>query len=178
MSRETAFHLIINAIFLALILLCGLLPEPAATYVSMFHPVLFFAVLSGILTGGYAAGLGVIAPILSFFLFGKVPFLPETVTYFVSAGVAGLVSCLFYYWFRTAIGTTIAAVIAWCFSFGVTKFISLLSFGESYFVSNYLSDVFASFWPGILLTLVLVPLLTVFLRKKGAMWVLRGERDD
>ena len=179
MSRELSFHILINAIFLALILLFGILPEPALRIVTMFHPVLFFAVLSGILTGPFfGAGLGIIAPVLSFLLFHKVPLLPDTVTYFVAAGVSGLVSGLFYGWFRTAVGTTVSAVIAWCFSFGLTKFISLLSVGESYFISNYLSDVFAAFWPGIVLTLVLVPVITVFLRKKGAMWVLRQERDD
>lgn len=179
MSREVAFHILINAIFLVLMLLLGLLPDPAARYAAMFHPYLFFAVLSGILTGPhYGAGLGVLAPILSYLLFHRVPFVPETVTYFVSAGIAGLVSGMFYYYFRTAVGTTVGSVLAWCLAFALTKVITLLSLGESYFFTEYLSDVFVSFWPGIALTLVLVPALTVFFRKKGAMWVLRHERDD
>ena len=179
MSRELIFQILINAIFLALILLFGILPEPAAGIVSKFHPVLFFAVLSGVLTGpAFGTGIGIASPILLYFLFHKVPFLPETVTYFVAAGAAGLVSGLFYGWFWTAVGTTVAAVVVWCFSFGLTKLFSLLSVGESYFITNYFSDVFASYWPGIVLTLLLVPAVTVFLRKKGAMWVLRRERDD
>ncbi len=179
MSREVTFHILINAIFLVLTLLLGLLPDPAARYVAMFHAFLFFSVLSGILTGAaYGAGLGIIAPILYYLLYHRFLFMPETVTYFVAAGTAGLVAGLFYGWFRTSIGATVAAVIAWCFSFGVTKAVSLLASGESYFIANYVSDVFVSFWPGIALTLLTAPLITVILRKKGAMWVLRSERDD
>ena len=179
MSREIVIHVIITAIFLVVSLLFGVLPPGAEPYVLMFCPILFFSVLTGILCGPlYALALGVTAPFLYHFLFESVPLVPETVTLAVSAGLSGLVSGIFYELFFTSVGSSLGGILTWLMAFGMTKFICLLTLGESYFILNYISDTFVAVWPGLVTTLILVPVVTVFLRKRGAMWVLRHERDS
>jgi len=179
MSRETVFHILITGIMLAILLLLGVLPTGADPYAYLFQPVLLMAVLSGILSGTvYAAAVGILAPLFAMLLFRRLPFMPDTLTLMISYGIAGVVSGVFYSLFRTSIGAAVGGVLAWLGGYGVTRILVHLSMGESYFFTNYLNETFVRAWPGLVLTLVLVPLITVLLRNKGAMWVLRHERDD
>lgn len=179
MSRETVFHILITAILLALTLLAGVLPAGAASVVSRFLPALFFALIAAIVAGPVYAGLlGVLSPLLYYALFHTPPFMPETVTLMVSVGVAGVTAGVFYILFKTAVGAVGGGILAWLIAFGVTKIIALVVSGNSYDLLGFLADTFGTFWPGLVLTFVAVPVLTVFLRKKGVMWVLRHERKE
>lgn len=179
MSRETVFHWILTALFLTLALLLSVLPQEADPYVFLFQPVLFLTVLISILAGpAYGAVLGVLAPLFSYILFRRGLWVPDTVVGIVSYGAAGLTGGLFYTLFGTSVGASAGSVFAWLIAYGIAKIVSLLSLGESYFMAEYLGDTFGSAWAGLILTLVLVPAVVVFLRKKGAMWILRRERKS
>ena len=169
----------ITAVLLVVSLLFGVLPAGADPYVVMFQPVLFFAVLDGILSGPlYALALGVLSPLLSYFLFPGAELVPDTITSIVACAAAGLVSGILYEVFFSSVGSSLVGLLVWLFAFGLTKFICLLAIGDSYFILDFFSDTILALWPGLLLTLLLVPILVVFLRKRGAMWVLRHERED
>lgn len=172
-SKPKLFRFILAALFLALALvlpfLTGQLQQIGNALCPMHIPVL----LCGFFCGPwYALAVGVIAPILRFFLFGMPPLFPVGIAMCFELATYGLVCGALYkalpkkkqYIYVSLIGAMLAGRIVW----GAVRFI-MYGLGKSEFgFTAFISGALLNAVPGIILQIVLIPVLVMTLEKYTA----------
>ena len=162
-----------GAMFLALgIVLPGItsgIPEIGRALLPMHFPVYFAGLVLGPL---YGFLLGILTPLLHSFLFGMPPMLPTALAMAFELGTYGFVIGFLYRRFAEKNWKTtlyslpmLSGRIVW----GIVDFFLLGLLGKSLTFSMFLSAVFLSSLPGILLQLILIPLLMERLEKRNAL---------
>lgn len=162
--------MILSALFLAIALylplLTGQIPQIGNALCPMHLPVL----LCGFFCGpAYAAGIGLISPVLRFFIFGMPPLVPKGISYCFELAAYGLVSGALYkslpkkkaYIYVSLICAMLAGRVVW----GVVR-VLLLGFGQYEFGwAVFLTEGFVNAIPGIIIQIVLIPILVMKLDK-------------
>lgn len=170
MTSKKLYKMILAALFLAIALvlplLTGQIPQIGNALCPMHLPVL----LCGFFCGPtYAAGVGLIAPILRFFIFGMPPLMPKGISFCFELATYGLVSGLLYkalpkkkaYIYVSLICAMLAGRVVW----GVVR-VLLLGLGQYEFGwAAFLTEGFVNAIPGIILQIVLIPILVMKLDK-------------
>ena len=170
MTSKKLYKMILAALFLAIALvlplLTGQIPQIGNAFCPMHLPVL----LCGFFCGPtYAAGVGLIAPILRFFIFGMPPLMPKGIAMCFELATYGLVSGLLYkalpkkkvYIYVSLICAMLAGRVVW----GVVR-VLLLGLGQYEFGwAAFLTEGFVNAIPGIILQIVLIPILVMKLDK-------------
>ena len=178
MIKESTLHFVLALIAFLLSVILLLLPRNILPYVEMFCPVLFFAILTGMLTSPvYGAFVGALAPLAAFALRGTPVFLPDVLANMISCAAAGVMAGICYQLFMFPFGAAVAALLLSRIVLGVTKVILCLILKMSYKFTDYLDEAMVSVWPGILACIVLIPLLLAALKKRGAMKALHRNLD-
>ena len=179
MTKEPVLHIAVTVMFLMLTVVLGLVPDPVARIASMFMPILLFVLLTSILCGPfYAAFLGVVGPLLLGTVFPETLFLravaPDLFFYLAS----GIVTGVLYSLLKTSVGSVIGGVLSALFVFGLARIVSQLFAGSSYYLIDYFEEAIRHPAPGLILSLVAVPLLILVFRKHNIMRVMRNERQS
>ena len=177
MTKEPVLHIAVTVMFLMITVVLGLVPAPVARIAAMFLPVLFFVLLTSILCGPlYGAILGVLGPLLLGTIFPETEFLRAILPDCFFYGTAGLVTGILYSLLRTSVGSVAAGILAALLAFAFARIVTGLVAGTGYYLSDFFREAVAHPSPGIVISAVSVPLLTVLFRKKGVMRVMRHER--
>lgn len=178
MVKENTLHFVLALIALLLSVIPLLLPKELLPYVLMFCPVLFFAILAGMLTTPvYGFLVGALAPFIAWALRGTPAFLPDVLAEMISCASAGVMAGICYQLFIFPFGAAVASVLLSRIVLGVAKVILCLILKMSYKFTDYLYEAMVSVWPGILACLILIPLLLMYLKKRGAVKVLHRKLD-
>ncbi len=178
MTKEGTLHFILTLMLLMLTVVLLLLPEGILSYVKLFCPVLFFAILTGMLANPvYGFFTGLLAPVIVWALRGDAEFLPDVLPVMISCAAAGVMAGICYRLFLFSFGASFSAVILCFITFGIVKAAVCLILRMSYKFSDYLNDVVVSIWPGLLLCIFLVPILCALLRKTGGLHALHRNWD-
>ena len=166
--RDLTFAAICLALCMALPFLTGQIPEVGSMLCPMHIPVL----LAGFLCGPWwAVAVGVVAPLLRFFLFGMPPLFPTGLAMCFELAAYGLVSGLLYRLLpkRTAnlyaalIAAMLAGRIVWGLVMVVISGVAAVPFSWQLFAAG----AFLNAVPGILVHILLIPVLVMALRKAG-----------
>lgn len=169
-SKNKIYRMVLAAMFLALALvlpfLTGQIPQIGGALCPMHIPVL----LCGFFCGPwYALGVGFIAPLLRFILFGMPPIMPTGVAMCFELATYGLMSALLYKWlpkkkpyiYVALIGAMLCGRVIW----GIVRVI-LLGFGQSEFGwAAFMSGAFINSIPGIIVQIVLIPIIVMALER-------------
>ena len=178
MTKEGTLHFVLALMLFLLPVVLGLLPAGILVYVEMCCPVLFFSILTGILTNPvYGFLAGALAPLTVWALRGEPEFLPEVLLVMCSCAAAGLMAGICYRKFLFPFGVSVAALILGIIVYGIMKPAVCLMLRMSYKFTDFLNEVAVSVWPGLLLCIFLIPLLCAFLRKVGALQTLHRDLD-
>ena len=178
MTKESTLHLVLAVILFLLAVILKLLPMELMSYAEMLCPVLFFSILTGLLTNPvYGFLVGALAPLAGWLLRGTPVFLPDVVTEMVSCAGAGVMAGVFYRLFLFPFGAAVAALLTSRILLGLTKVIVCLSIRMSYKFTEFLEEAMVSVWPGILLSMVVIPLLCALFTKRGVMQTLHRKLD-
>lgn len=169
-SNKKLYRMILSALFLALAMvlpfLTGQIPQIGNTLCPMHLPVL----LCGFFCGPwYGLGVGLIAPLLRFLLFGMPPIIPTGISMSLELAAYGLISGWLYsklpskkvYVYVSLLGAMIGGRIVW----GITRLV-LYGLGIAPISWElFWSFAFLAAIPGIFIQLVLVPVLVFTLEK-------------
>ena len=164
--------------FFALAVLSGIIPGDAGKTVQMFALPLAAAVLTGILAGSiHGLLVGLLAPLVIFLIRGDTDFLRDTLPAILSLGTSGFFAGLIYGRTGTSIGAAVGGVLSGRIALALAKILILYFLGEPYTVFAYLEEAFTGVWPGLAISLVLIPVIIFMLRKIGVMAILREEKN-
>lgn len=169
-SKNKILRMVLAAMFLALCLVLPFLTvqnQQLGNALCLMHiPV----ILCGFFCGPwYALAVGMIAPLLRFFLFGMPPIVPTGLSMCFELGTYGLVVGLLYkclpkkkpYIYVSLIGAMLSGRIVW----GIARVI-LMGLGQSEFGwAAFMSGAFVNAIPGIIVQIVLIPILVMALQK-------------
>lgn len=170
MSSKKFYSLILAAMFLAMALILPFLTGQIPQFGSALCPMHFPVLLCGFFCGPwYALGIGFVAPLLRFLLFGMPPLMPVGIAMSFELAMYGFTAGILYQ--HTAgkkFGIYLALIpsmflgrIVW----GVVRVI-LYGLGKSEFGwAAFMAGAFINAIPGIVLQLVLIPLLVSSLKK-------------
>lgn len=176
MTKNPVLATTLSVMFLILSVLAMILPGVLGKIVGMFLLPLLFVLLAGILVGSaLPAAIGIIAPIVAFFIVGEGNFLSDALPVSLGLMAAGIMSGIIYGRYGTAIGSVIAGVLFAALVYGLAKMLFMLMLGESYKTIDYLGEFFPEKIPGLVLIFLGAPLLVWLLRKAGITKVLRDE---
>lgn len=170
MAKKSIYPLVLSAFFLALSLLLPFLTGQISQIGNMFCPMHFPVLLCGFFCGPwYGFVVGLLGPLLRFFIFGMPPLMPIGIPMCVELATYGLVSGLLYKYLpkkkSSIFVSLIAAMIAGRILWGIFKAI-LYGFGESEFGwSLFIAEAFTNAIPGIILQIVLIPIFVISLEK-------------
>ena len=147
------------------------IPEIGRALLPMHFPVFFAGLLLGPL---YGLLLGILTPLLRSFLFGMPPMLPIALAMAFELGTYGFViGCLYSRFteknWKTTLYSLLVSMLSGRIVWGIVDFFLLGLLGKSLTFSMFLSAVFLSSLPGILLQLILIPLLMERLEKRNAL---------
>lgn len=150
--------------------LTGQIPQIGSALSPMHIPVL----LAGFLCGPWwAMGVGAVAPLLRFALFGMPPPFPTGAAMCFELATYGLVSGLLYRTLPKKTGSIYAALvlamlagrIVWGLAMVAIAGLSEVTFGWSVFVTG----AFLNAIPGIVVHILLIPMIILALRKTGLL---------
>ncbi len=170
-SKTKIYRMVLAAMFLALALLLpfltGQIREIGNKLCPMHIPVLLCGFFCGPL---YGLAVGLIAPLLRFFLFGMPQILPSGLAMSFELAAYGLTAGLLYRFlpkkklsvYLSLIGAMLVGRVVW----GAASFViyGLRKTGFSW--SAFLAGAFVNALPGIILQLVLVPILVLTLERR------------
>lgn len=164
------YPMVLSAMFLALALvlpfLTGHIPQIGGALCPMHLPVL----LCGFFCGPwYAFGVGLIAPLLRFVMFGMPPVMPTGIGMCLELAAYGLISGLLYKVlpkrkvsiYVSLISAMIAGRIVW----GCTRALLYGAGGFEFGWEAFIAGAFINAIPGIVLQLVLIPIIVASLEK-------------
>lgn len=166
--RTLTFSAICLALCMVLPFLTGQIPEVGSMLCPMHIPVL----LAGFLCGPWwAAGVGAVAPLLRFFLFGMPPLFPTGLAMCFELAAYGLVSGLLYRrlpkrpanLYAALIAAMLAGRVVWGAAMVVISGVSAVPFSWELFAAG----AFLNAIPGIIVQILLIPVLVLALRKAG-----------
>ncbi|MBR3928690.1 MAG: ECF transporter S component [Clostridia bacterium] len=162
--------LVLSAMFLSLCMLLpfltGQVPEIGSMLLPMHLPVL----IAGFVLGApYGALIGLVAPILRFFVFGKPMLFPAGAAMAVEMCAYGLGAGFFYrvlpqkraFVYVSLVLSMIVGRIAW----GAAQYVFLMADGSALTVKAFVAGAFVNAWPGIILQLALVPAIVIALER-------------
>lgn len=169
-THNQLYRMLLSAMFLALALvlpfLTGQIPRIGNLLCPMHIPVL----LCGFFCGPwYGLGVGLIAPLLRFALFGAPPLIPMGAAMCFELATYGLVSALLYRWlpknkpyiYVSLIGAMLAGRAVWAAARVILWGLGKAEFGWAAF----LTGAFTGAIPGIVLQIILIPVLVMILNK-------------
>lgn len=169
-SNTKLYRMILASLFLAVALvlpfLTGQIPQIGKALCPMHIPVL----LCGFFCGPwYALGIGAVAPLLRFVLFGMPVIMPTGLAMCFELAAYGCIAGLLYRAFPKKVGyiyaSLICAMLAGRVVLGMVNWI-LMGFGKiSYSWTAFVSGAFLNAVPGIIVQIVLIPILVIALRK-------------
>jgi len=177
-NREEIKNLSASAICLALALflpfLTGQIPEIGQALLPMHIPIL----LCGFICGPrYAAIVGLTAPLLRFMLFGMPAIMPMGVAMSFELATYGIVVGLLYKMLPKKVVfiyvSLVAAMLAGRAVFGLAFLQTLGIQGGQYSWEAFVSGVFVSALPGIILHIILIPIIVIAMQK--ARFINSGE---
>ena len=170
-SKSKLLNMVLSAMFLAIAMvlpfLTGQIPQIGNAMCPMHIPV----ILCGFICGPqYALCVGLIAPILRFFLFGMPTIMPKGVAMSFELATYGLVSGILYrvlprkkiYIYVSLVIAMIAGRVIW----GLVQ-LTLMGLGKSPFSwAAFVSGAFLNAIPGIIIQIVIIPVLVILLAKQ------------
>lgn len=169
-SKNKLIQMILSAMFLAIALvlpfLTGQIPQIGGMLCPMHLPV----ILCGFFCGPwYAFGVGFIAPLLRFLLFGMPPIVPTGISMCFELATYGLVSGALYSLLpKKKINVYISLISAMLIGrvvWGISKVI-LLGLGKIDFGWKiFFTEGFVKAVPGIIVQIILIPILVIALKK-------------
>lgn len=164
--RELVYTAACLALCMVLPFLTGQIPEIGSMLCPMHIPVL----LAGFLCGPWwAMGIGFIAPLLRYALFGMPPLLPAGIPMMFELLTYGLVSALLYRTFGkkrggvyfSLIGAMAAGRVVW----GIAAVIVYGAMSAPFTWAAFFAGAIVNAIPGIILHIILIPALVFALRK-------------
>lgn len=166
--RRMTYAAICLALCLVLPFLTGQIPQIGSALSPMHIPVL----LAGFLCGPWwAMGVGAIAPVLRFFLFGMPPLFPTGTAMCFELAVYGLVSGLLYHRLskntRNVYAALIAAMILGRVVWGIVMVVLSGVSGSPFTWGAFMAGAFFNAVPGIILHILLIPVIVLALRRAG-----------
>jgi len=169
-SKKPLYRLILAAMFLALAMVLPFLTGQIKQFGNALCPMHIPVLLCGFFCGPwYGLGVGLIAPLLRFVLFGMPPIMPTGVAMCVELAVYGFAAGMLYkllpkkpvYVYVALIGAMLLGRLAW----GGAQLV-LMGLGKTEFGwQAFLSGAFVNAIPGIILHIVLIPVLVLALKK-------------
>ena len=167
--NKSVYNLSVAGICLALAMVLPFLTGQIPQIGSMLSPMHIPVLLCGFLCApAYAFAVGLIAPILRFFLFGMPPLMPFGLAMSFELAAYGLVAALLYKQFKgkkfgvyvSLIGAMLIGRIVW----GVAmSMIAQFPFTLNMFIAG----AFINAVPGIILHIILIPLIVIALERAG-----------
>ena len=166
--RSLAFSAMCLTLCLVLPFVTGQIPQAGNALCPMHIPVL----LAGFLCGpGWAAAVGLIAPLLRNALFHMPPLYPTGIAMCLELATYGLVSGLLYRAFPKKPGWLYAALLcamaAGRLVWGAARAVMSGVSGTAFTWEAFLSGAVLTAIPGILVQLILIPVLVLALRRAG-----------
>lgn len=170
-SKTKIYRMVLAAMFLALALLLpfltGQIREIGNKLCPMHIPVLLCGFFCGPL---YGLAVGLIAPLLRFFLFGMPQILPSGLAMSFELAAYGLTAGLLYRFlpkkklsvYLSLIGAMLVGRVVW----GAASFVIYGLRKTVFSWSAFLAGAFVNALPGIILQLVLVPILVLTLERR------------
>ena len=169
-SRKKINRMVLAAMFLAFALvlpfLTGQVPQFGNALCPMHIPVL----LCGFLCGPwYGLAVGLVGPLLRFFLFGAPPLIPIGIPMCFELATYGMVAGLLYKSlpqkkssvYFSLIGAMLLGRVVW----GVARVV-LLGLGKAEFGwTAFIAGAFLNAIPGMIIQLILIPILVIALEK-------------
>ncbi|MDD3369896.1 MAG: ECF transporter S component, partial [Lachnospiraceae bacterium] len=154
------------ALCLLLPFITGQMQQIGNALCPMHLPVL----LAGMVCGWqYGLVVGIIAPILRFFLFGMPPIFPIGTAMAFELGTYGLISGLLFMRSKkklsdvyiSLIGAMLAGRVVW----GIVRFVMAGLFGVEFSLAAFIAGGFTTAIPGIIVQLILIPILVIAFQK-------------
>ena len=148
--------------------LTGQIPEIGSALSPMHIPVL----LAGFLCGpGWAAAVGVVAPLLRFALFGMPPIFPTGLAMCFELAAYGLISGLLYRLLPKKNGNIyvalVSAMVLGRILWGLVMVVLMGITGAGFTWAAFVAGAFLNAIPGIIVHILLIPVLVMALRKAG-----------
>ena len=180
MIKETLLHLIITAVIFLLALLLHLLPETFSRYLAVFCVLTAGCLaLSVWCNEAYAIFTALLVPAAAWFILSEgdrslntmIPYIRES----LSALSASLVCGIIYLRFRVIIRAYFAGTLMSLMIPALTGFGFSLLQKRTYTLPDFYQEQILSCWPGLVICLVLLPLITFIFRQVGLMVFLRNE---
>lgn len=169
-------RLVVAALCLALCMVLPLLTGQIPQIGQMLSPMHIPVLICGLLCGwGYGAGVGVIAPLLRYVIFGMPPIYPTGLAMALELAAYGAVSGLLYMVLeRRGVKNMLAiyislivAMLAGRAVWGAARVV-MAGLSQSEFTwAAFLSGAFTSAVPGIICHLIVVPLVVLALQRAG-----------
>ena len=135
----------------------------------MFSPIHIPALIAGALMGPVPGLLVGLLSVLASSLFTSMPPFPYALVMMAEVGSYGLFAGLFgKFLTKDALGTfvsTALAMVAGRIIFGFAQYIFLAAKGNSYSIKAWVSSMFVTGLPAIILHVILVPIVILLLRK-------------
>lgn len=179
MTKQSTFGAVIRrltraAICLALCMvlpfLTGQIPQIGSALSPMHIPVL----LGGFLCGpGWAAAVGLVAPLLRFALFGMPPIFPTGLAMSFELAAYGLISGLLYTRLPKRTGSIYAALLTAMLAgrmvWGVVMAVLMGFSGGTFTFAAFVAGAFTNAIPGIIVHIAFIPPLVLALQKCGLL---------
>ncbi|MBO7364521.1 MAG: hypothetical protein J6U26_04225 [Lachnospiraceae bacterium] len=177
MGRRIGLHFIITGVQVLLCTLLLLIPDPAGRVIAMFAPGLFFAVLTGVLSGPvFAAFTGILPTLFCYFLLGRPPLLPDAAAEMLCLASSGILAGVFTGMYRAPGAGAVLGVLGGRIVLGAAMLVYDFVTRDSYTLLRYLEDAYLSCWPGIVLAVIGTPAVYLGLRRAGLVKRLQSDR--
>lgn len=156
----------LSGMFLALCMVLPMLTGQIPQIGMMLGPMHIPVLLCGFICGWqYGLGVGFIAPLLRFVIFGMPPIFPMGLSMAFELAVYGLIAGLLYSRLPKKIPTIyvtlIAAMLCGRLVWGAASYLFFSLAGKSFSFAMFLSGAFTTAVPGIILHIVLIPLIVI-----------------
>lgn len=170
MNKDTALHLVLMVMCILVSAACFLISAPFDRIVRMLEPLLFFSVFLGVMSNGfYPFVMGAAAPLLIYFLLGDEAIVPQYSSWMCAYAFGGMTAGLLYVFLNSSVVSVIGGTLASRIVLGIVNMIGYLSVDRTYDIGTFFREAFIVPWPGIVVTVILIPILTAVFRKLGVM---------
>ena len=163
-------NLTLSALFLALCLLLPFLTGQIPTIGQALSPMHIPVLLCGFVCGWpWGLGVGFIAPLLRYLLFGMPPIYPTGLAVAFELATYGAATGIFYrllpqrtpYIYTSLIVSMLLGRCVW----GIARFIMAGLSGSEFSFAMFLSGAFTTAVPGIICHIIIVPAIVIILKK-------------
>lgn len=173
MKKKLVLKISISAMLIAIGWLLPLLTGHIKTIGNMLSPMHIPVFIGGLILGPwYGLIIGFIIPITRFFIFGMPAIFPNAIGMSFELAAYGFFAGLFLRIFKNMKNQIASIIISLVISmilgravWGVVRYLMALIFDLKFPFSAFLAGAFINAWPGIILHLILIPAITIPLRK-------------